>query len=220
MKNIVAIIPARKYDNILPDKNILPFGKSNLLIHKIRQLKQIERIDEIIVTSDDKEYLDLAKKEDVSVDFRPIIYSRLDSNFGDFVEYITSKVNGKHILWASPTSPFVEVDDYELGIDRYFEAIDKGYDSLITVNKIKRFLLDENGPLNFRFDASKRNSNALPTLYEFTNGIVLAPRLSMIKWKYNWGILPFKMELPKIKTVDICTLDDYEFAKFLQSTLR
>ena len=45
-KVIKAVIPVRKGSRRLPNKNILPFGDSNLLIHKIRDLKKINKIDD------------------------------------------------------------------------------------------------------------------------------------------------------------------------------
>lgn len=39
MNDLTAIIPVKKHSNRLPNKNILPFGDTNLLVHKIGQLK-------------------------------------------------------------------------------------------------------------------------------------------------------------------------------------
>lgn len=217
MKIITAIIPARAKDPILEDKNILPFGDSNLLTHKIRQLKKVNLIDEIIVTSESEKYLNLAKIEDVKVDLRPDKYSDINADFGDFLSYIVSKVETKHILWAPPTSPMIDESDFKNAINKYLEIIDNGYDSLITTSKLKRHLLDENGPLNFRFKESQRNNEALPTLYEFTNGIVIAPKESILKWKYNWGKMPYKYQIDSLKSIDICNSLDYVFAKHVQS---
>jgi N-acylneuraminate cytidylyltransferase len=217
MKIITAIIPARSKDPILENKNILPFGDSNLLTHKIRQLKKVDLIDEIIVTSESEKYLNLAKIEGVKVDLRPDKHSDINADFGDFLSYIVSKVETKHILWAPPTSPMIDESDFKNAINKYLEIIDNGYDSLITTSKLKRHLLDENGPLNFRFIQSKRNNESLPTLYEFTNGIVIAPKESILKWKYNWGNMPFKYSVNSFKSIDICDLVDYEFARHIES---
>ena len=159
----------------------------------------------------------MAKKEGAMVDLRPSEFAEKNADFGSFVNYISTKFECNHILWASPTSPMVDDKDYEDAIEKYLNVINEGYDSLITVNKIKRYLLDENGPLNFRFHSNARNQTKLPVLYEFTNGIVLAPRISMIKWKYNWGTIPYKYELPFMKILDICNLEEYEFANYLYS---
>ena len=38
---ITAIIPVKGNSTRLPNKNILPFADTNLLVHKIRQLKEV-----------------------------------------------------------------------------------------------------------------------------------------------------------------------------------
>jgi N-acylneuraminate cytidylyltransferase len=167
------------------------------------------------VSSESPEYLSFAADEGVIANLRPFELAGPMASFGDFVHHIASELECEHILWASPTSPLVDEKDYALAIDLYFKVLHQGYDSLITTNKIKRFLLDENGPLNFRFNIRDRSTSKLPVLYEFVNGIVIAPRKSMLKWSYNWGLLPFKMQLPPHKIVDICNEAEYRFANFL-----
>ena len=39
---ITAVVPVKGNSTRLPNKNILPFGDSNLLQHKIEQLKQVK----------------------------------------------------------------------------------------------------------------------------------------------------------------------------------
>ena len=214
-ERIVAVVPAREFDENLPGKNVLPIRDTNLLVHKIRQLKNVFDSKDIYVSSESDAYLQFATAEGVRPDRRPMQFANADANFGDFVLHIASSLDCKHILWASHTSPLVDEEDFLVAIDLYFKALSQGYDSLITVNKIKRFLLDENGPLNFRFNIHERNAVELPVLYEFVNGVVIAPREMMLKWRYNWGVLPYKLQLPPQKIVDICNEAEYRFAKFL-----
>lgn len=56
--------------------------------------------------------------------------------------------------------------------EKYIEAIQSGYDSLITIYKFKYYLLDKNGPINFQTVLKHLNSEYLPALYFFTNGIL------------------------------------------------
>lgn len=214
-ESIFAVIPARKFDEHMPGKNLLPITDTNLLVHKIRQLKKIFAPGDIYVSSESPEYLLYATQEGVVANLRPEELAGPMANFGDFVNHVASTLVCEHILWASPTSPLVDEKDFELAIELYFKVLRQGYDSLITANKLKRFLLDDSGPLNFRFNIQERNAAKLPVLYEFVNGIVIAPRLSMIKWRYNWGLLPYKLQLPPHKIVDICNEAEYGFAKFL-----
>lgn len=219
-ERILAVVPARKFDENLPGKNILPINNTNLLVHKIRQLKKVFPLEDIHVSSESPEYLRFATEEGVAADMRPMEFAGAAANFGDFVHYIASTLECEHILWASPTSPLVDEKDFENAINLYFNVLHQGYDSLITANKLKRFLLDENGPLNFRFNIQDRNTAKLPILYEFVNGIVIAPRESMLKWRYNWGMLPYKLQLPPHKIVDICNEAEYSFANFLVANNR
>ena len=66
-KTITAIIPVKGNSTRLPNKNVLPFGNSNLLQHKIDQLKQVEGLHEIICSSDSDEMLQIAEKAGIPI---------------------------------------------------------------------------------------------------------------------------------------------------------
>jgi len=217
MENLIAIIPARKSDNILPGKNLLPMGDTNLLEMKIKQLKLVPQVDRIIVSSDCDEYCSIASQNGVSYDLRPIDLSMIETDFGDFVNYIASKYLCNHIMWAPTITPFINNLDYSTLIKKYFIALNDGNDSLITVNKLRRNILDDNGPLNFT--SSKSDFVNLPNMFEYVNGVSIAKRCDMINWKYNWGRNPIKIELGKIKSFDICDEEDYSLAKMIFNSL-
>jgi CMP-N-acetylneuraminic acid synthetase len=217
MKTLVAIVPARRADHHLPGKNVLPFGGTTLLAHKIRQLRRVARVEEVLVTSEDPDYLALARDEGATPWPRPEEFARLDADFGAFVRHVAGGVEAMHILWASPTSPLVDEADYASAIARYFHCLGEGYDSLVSVKEVKRNLLDDNGPLTFRFAPSTRHGPRVKRLFEFTNGVVLAPARAMVAWRYNWGPTPYKLELDPAKSVNICDAIDYEIACFLHA---
>ena len=95
----------------MKDKNIAPFGDSNLLVHKIRQLKKVPSIDRIVVSSDSDEYLAMAKAEGVLAHKRDREYciegEGQTKSFGEVVRHIAESVEGEHIVWCQPTSPLV-----------------------------------------------------------------------------------------------------------------
>jgi CMP-N-acetylneuraminic acid synthetase len=213
MKNLIAIIPARKADILFKDKNILPIGESNLLINKILQLKAASLIDEIIVSSDSEDYLQIAKQYGVSIDKRPSNLSLIETDFGQFIEYLASKLECTHIMWAPTITPFINSIDYNDLISIYFNSLNDGYDSLITVNRLRRNVLDDNGPLNFTF--SKSDFKDFPDIYEYVNGVSIARRTDVLDWKYNWGRNPKKIDLGKFKSLNICDPEDYKMAQAL-----
>lgn len=212
-KTITAIIPVKANSTRLPNKNILPFGDSNLLLHKINQLKQVEGINEIIVSSDSEEMLDMARKAGVTAMPRPIQYANESVPFGKFLEYICNEVPNDHILWACCTSPLVESDLYRKAIELYFNKLNEGYDSLITVLPYQHYLMDENGPINYKMGLEHKNSEQLPVIYHFTNGINLAPKNKIIEWHYNYGPQAYRLEVNKRQAVDIDDIYDYVCAK-------
>jgi CMP-N-acetylneuraminic acid synthetase len=211
-QSITAVIPARASDSNIPNKNILPFALKNLLTHKIGQLLSVPSIKTIIVSSDSDEYLDYASSAGAVAVKRPPELSSLDTCFSELVAYILTIAKDQHILWSPVTAPLVDSSDYSMAIRQYYENLGKPYDSLISVERIQRFLLDDNGPLNFRFKPALRSSNKLPILYHYVNAISIAPAESMSIWGYNWGPNPYRFVLPPSKSIDICTLLDYKLA--------
>ncbi len=209
-ERITAIIPAKAMSSRLPHKNTLPFGDSNLLVHKIRQLKQVEAIKEIIVSSEDDEILGMAEAEGVRAIKRPYEFSAETKPFQEFLYYIVGEAREDHVMWACCTSPMVGADTYERGCRTYFEKLREGYDSLITVMEYHHYLLDKDmKPYTFKWGPDHRNSQELDKLYFFTDGIQLAPKESMRAWKYYFGHNPYGMEVDLKTSTDVDTIYDY-----------
>ena len=202
-KTITAIVPVKGNSTRLPNKNILPFGETNLLIHKLRQLKQVEEITDIIVSSDSDIMLKMAEEEGVTAMKRPEKYANESVPFGMFLEFICKEVPNEHIMWACATSPLVEPYLYRKAIATYFEKLNEGYDSLITCCPFQTYLMDDNGPVNFKMGLEHKNSEQLPMLYHFTNGINLAPKDKIIEWHYNYGPKAYKLIVNKREAADI-----------------
>ncbi|MCH5248887.1 MAG: acylneuraminate cytidylyltransferase family protein [Lachnospiraceae bacterium] len=214
-KTISAIVPVKGSSSRLPNKNILPFGDSNLLQHKIEQLKQVKGLHEIIVSSDSDEMLTIGEKCGVKAIKRPTQYADESVPFGMFLEYVCDIIDGDHLMWACATSPCVEPYLYEKAIKVYFEKLQEGYDSLITCSPYQTYLMDENGPLNFKMGLEHKNSEQLPMLYHFTNGIDLAPKDKVKEWHYNYGPKAYRLLVNKREAADIDDVYDYEMAKIL-----
>ena len=63
-KKLLAIVPVRAKSQRVKNKNIKKFANSNLLEIKLKLLKKIKDIDEIVVSSDSVKMLNVAKKLD------------------------------------------------------------------------------------------------------------------------------------------------------------
>lgn len=213
-RKITVIVPVRAGSRRLKNKNILPFGKSNLLVNKIEELKKVSEIDTIVVSSDSDQMLDMARSSGVGTHKRDLEYADDKSRpFGDVVRHICENVEGDDIMWATVTCPMIFKEHYSDAIKKYYWALENGYDSLLPVEPFKDFLWDDNGPLNYELGKKHVISQNLPQLYFARFGMLLAPRIKMIQWHYFHGPKPFRYVLDKINAVDIDDALDLEVAR-------
>lgn len=204
MKEITAIIPVRAGSTRLKNKNIAPFAGTNLLVHKIHQLQEVKEISRIVVSSDSDLMLAMASSAGAGTHKRaPEYCDEKTKTFGEVVRHIAESVEGDDILWATCTSPLVFPKDYREAIESYYPALEQGFDSLMSVESFKRYIWNEDGPLNYELGLKHVPSQQLPTLYFVTDGILIAPRLKMIEWAYFHGRHPYKFIVDKRTGCDI-----------------
>ena len=106
-------------------------------------------------------------------------------------------------MWATCTAPLVFPKHYSEAIQLYYNAIEEGFDSLVSMEAFKLYLWDDNGPVNYELWKKHVPSQQLPVLYFVTDGILLAPRKRMIEWNYFHGPNPYKYILDKRTSLDI-----------------
>ena len=221
---ISAIIPVREGSTRLKHKNILPFGECNLLIHKIRQLKKVVGIDEIIVSSDSELMLEMARSEGVATHRRAREFAdERTKSFSELIEHLASEVGNKeHILYVPCVCPLCDEKDLENAIEVYrHKVIECGeFDSVISVREFKEYLWDSVKPINYRTGIHHTPSQNLPEYFVVVNGFYLATRENMRKWKYFFGARPYLVCLPQAHAIDIDTEFDYICAKAGYAYLR
>lgn len=201
---VSAVIPVRAGSRRLKNKNLAPFAGKSLLEYKIEQLKKVKKIDRIYVSSDSEEMLRLAQYLGVFTHRRSQEYcDEITKTFGEVVNHICSSIEGEIVIWATCTSPLVDPELYSQALELYQKNVNEGYDSLITVEEIKRYIWDYNGPINYELGLGHVPSQNLTPLYFVTDGILIAPRLKMIEWNYFHGFNPFKFIIPKFNSIDI-----------------
>lgn len=204
-----AVIPVKANSSRLPGKNIKPFGKENLLSRKIRQVQESKIADRIIVSSDSLEMLQIAKDMGVEGILRPSDLADESRPLSDFFDYITELIPTGNLIWSCATSPFFDEVLMKEAKIKYEQAIQNGFDSLITIYKFKHYMMDKNGPLNYKLGVAHLNSQDLPALDLFTNGILIAPIESVKKWHYNYGPNAYRFEVDQKASIDIDTKYDY-----------
>lgn len=217
MFKYTAVIPVRAGSRRLKNKNIAKFANSNLLENKIDILKNVNLIENIVVSSDSDLMLEMASKKNVKTHKRSIEFCDEKTHpFGAVVKHICESVEGENIIWSTVTSPLISIATYLKSLDNYDKKVIKSskFDSLISVEPFKRYIWNKIKPLNYELGLKHLPSQELEELYFVTDGILIAPRIKMIEWKYFHGPNPYKMSLDRVESIDIDDDIDLELAKF------
>lgn len=129
----VAIIPARGGSKGVPGKNIRPLNGKMLINHSIDFAFSTGSFDRVVVSTDDFEISEKAKKTGAEVIMRPDYLAKDDSLVIDAIRHIIKSLNKENyfpdiLILLEPTSPIRMKEDVFKAID----SIKKGHKSAAT----------------------------------------------------------------------------------------
>ena len=222
-KKIIGIIPARGGSKSIPRKNLQILMGIPLIAFTIQSALDSKKIDEVYVTSDDSEILDISKKFGAKTIRRPSQISGDFSRDNELLEHaISTELKNMSIdsliIFLRPSHPIRNPNTIDKAIS-IFQSSDK-FDSLRSMkisNEIpfKMWRINENGvaitvtdnkSIN-TFDPCNAPRQLLPTTY-YQDGYVDVFPISTI---LNFGNTTGDMVLPFIVNEfshDIDTFDD------------
>ena len=116
---------------------------------------------------------------------------------------------------------FLNSDKYAQIIEKYFDILNCGYDSLITTCSIHGFIWSQNGPINYNRDEEKwPRTQTIEPVHEINSGAFMANARIYKKFSDRIGLKPFLYPLEKIQGFDIDWMDDFQMAQvFVQAGL-
>ena len=214
MKKITAVIPVRKGSQRVIGKNLKPFGDTSLLEFKIRNLKKVKLINEIIVNTDWDQAIDIARSLGVNYHDRDPYYASSEVTASDLFEHLGKVTNTDYFAYCPSTSPFVSIETMENAIKIFLES--KSFDSVTTVTKVKEFLWLDGKPINYE-PSNCPNSQDLPNIQSLNYGFTIVDREVLVKKRSIIGETPFFLETKGIETVDIDTPLDFLIAEQIYS---
>ncbi|MEP4535155.1 MAG: acylneuraminate cytidylyltransferase family protein [Cyclobacteriaceae bacterium] len=222
-RKIVAFLPCRKGSQRVPDKNIRSFGgvKNGLFEIKLSQLLSVNYIDEIVLSTNDLRLIDLAKERNspkIIIDKRSDHLSSSTTSTDDLIRYIPKLISGSdtHVLWTHVTSPFLTEKKYDVAIKDYFEALKHGYDSMMSVTKIQKFLWNKSGPINYNREKEKwPRTQTIDPVYEINSGFFLNPLENYRMYWDRVGKNPKLFELDVQESFDIDWEEDFKMGEIM-----
>ena len=232
---ILCIIPARSGSKGIPHKNIKLLNGKPLIAYSIEQALLCKYKMKIVVSTDSKEYADIAIKYGADVPcLRPKNISQDNSTDFEFINYTinylkeTDNYYPDVILQLRPTQPLRKVSDINKCLDLFIQNYNK-YDSLRTVvendkTPYKMYSIENNNlkPL-LKLECFKEPFNMgrqyLPKTYLHNGYIdILKPKLLKKGLISGDRIYPYIMN--KNDTFDIDTMEDWiKVEKYLNSNI-
>lgn len=226
-KNILGLIPARGGSKGLPRKNIkLLLGKP-LIAWTIEQALASKYLDRVIVSTDDKEILDISKKYGAEVPFmRPKELAMDNAKGVDVVLHalVSLKEDDRRkqydlIMLLQPTSPLRKSVDIDKAIEFLFLKKAKAIVSVCEVDHHPLWVntLPEDGCMkNFiRQEIMNKNRQELSVLYRLNGAIYLAYCNYLKKYRSFIGEKTFAYVMPKERSIDIDNEVDLSLAEVL-----
>lgn len=220
---ILYLIPARAGSKGLPGKNVKILGDKPLIAHTIDfALKNIKEEDELCISSNDAEVLDIAKSLRIDVPFvRPEELASDTANSYDVIMHAIKHYEDNNkcfdlVLLLQPTSPFRSQDDFDTLIQSYDDEVEM----VVSVKKAKEnpyFTLFEENESGFLDKCKKgdfQRRQDCPDVFAF-NGSMYLLKVSALK---NRTINEFKkikkIVMPEERSIDIDTMADWILAEF------
>jgi len=224
-KSVLAVIPARGGSRRLPKKNVLPLAGKPLIIWSIEAGLSSKCIDKVIVSSDDKEILNISQKAGADTVMRPAELATDEASSYSAMEHVIKTIDKDFDLtiMLQPTSPLRNGKH----IDEAFKfLVQRKADAVISVCKAEHSPLWANtlpvdGSMeHFLKDEIKGlRSQDLPVYYRLNGAIYICSTDRFIEEKTFFisnGIFAYRMN--HRHSVDIDTITDFQLVEVMLHT--
>lgn len=214
----IALIPARGGSKGIKRKNIKLFHSKPLIYWSIKAALESQYIDEVIVSTEDKEIAEIAKSYSAQVPFiRPKELSMDDSpGISPVINALEELPYVKDLILLQPTSPLRK----SIHIDEIFQLRKKfKADSAVSLTKSRKPFIYK---LNEKFKMTPFSSNLkllprqkLTDLYNLNGALYLSTRDFILKNKSLISKETIGYIMPEKFSIDIDNDLDWEFAEYL-----
>lgn len=220
----VAIIPARGGSKRIPRKNIKDFFGKPMIAWSIEAALKSNCFDRVIVSTDDREIAEIAKKYGAEVPF--IRTAELsDDHAGttpvikQAIQWLTDNLQAPHLVCCIyATAPFVSAYDIQRGLDQ-LEQNNASYAFTVTsyafpIQRAIRITEDNNVEM-FLPEHFQTRSQDLEEAYHDAGQFYWGKVDAWMSEKVIFGSESTPVILPRYRVQDIDTLEDWDRAEWL-----
>ena len=210
------MVPVRAGSTRVPNKNIRPFGDTNLLKLKLRVLKNVVGIAQIVVSTDCQISAEIANTEGAKVQWRNEYYAGSDITNDLHWLHIAETTPGDVVFFAHVTNPLLRVTSMQAALN-IFLSLDN-HDSLNSVSAVKHFLWQDGQPINYDVNVTPKSQD-LPDIVALNFAINIIERGKMIERRNLVGSRPKFFELDKVEALDVDDFTDFKIAELMYQDL-
>ena len=221
MKTFLAIIPARGGSKRLPNKNILNLNGKPLIAYSIEAALQSKYINNVVVSSDSNDILNIAKSFKAQTIKRPDYLATDTAKSFDAIKHtIENMPQYDYIVLLQPTSPLRDANNIDQAINLLEQ---KNADAIISVSAMEHSplwanTLDDNLSMkNFLKDeVLNKRSQDLETYYRLNGAIYIAKTDKLLEEETFFlkdNIFAYIMS--KENSIDIDEDIDFQLAKII-----
>lgn len=223
MKNL-CVIPARGGSKRIPKKNIIDFCGKALIAHSIENALNSGIFDEVIVTSDDKEIIEVALKFGAKAPF--VREANLSDDYAsstdaikNAIEILQSKGQSyENVCCLYATAPLITPEILKHAYNKFIQNESKFLFAATEFEyPIQRaFKCDEKGRVSM-FDESFyfKRSQDLESAYHDAGAFYFGKSEAWLKENFMFKPYSTAFLLPRDRVCDIDTMQDLEFTKLL-----
>ena len=223
-KEIIAIIPARGGSKGIPRKNLIGFCGKPLIAWSIEQAKNSKYIEDVYVSSDDKEILEVSQRFGAKVIPRPKELAADTSSSEDallhaisYVQDIDNKKNDG-VVFLQSTSPIRTNEDIDNAITLF---LDSNADSLFSAAMLEDFCVwgKQAGTLkSITYDYKNRQRRQETEKYYLENGSIYIFKPEVLKkFQNRLGGKIVIYPMPMWQSYEIDTAEDIEICEYFMS---
>lgn len=220
MKSL-CIIPARGGSKRIPRKNIKPFMGKSIMAYSIEAALNSELFDEVMVSTDDKEFAEVAKQYGASV---PFMRSEAAANdYATTVDVLlevieTYKQRGMNfdvICCLYSTAPFVTSARLKEAYSKLSDNIDACFTMVEYSYPIQRCLrINEAGLVEMKYpEHLKSRTQDLEKVYHDAGQFYFVKTKTLIEEKTVWCKHTAPLVLSELEVQDLDTLTDWQLAE-------
>ncbi|MCK4733486.1 MAG: acylneuraminate cytidylyltransferase family protein [Methanophagales archaeon] len=218
--NTVAIIPARRGSKGIPRKNVKEFCGKPLIAYIIETALKVEELDRVIVSTEDNEIAEIAKRYGADIPFmRPEELARDEtptlSVLQHAVKYLEDKENYKPdiVVLLYATSPLLKAERVSKAIKMLKEG---EFDSVLSVEEDRgHYWIEKDGKHARLYPKAPKNRQFEKPLLKENGAIYVYKRDILMKdGKINSGKKGLLI-MQEEESIDIDEPIDFEIAEFL-----